>query len=569
MMIISQRISSSNDSLFDDEDDHFVLGDQEEIDYYAVLNVPRNASIEDINKAYKARCLLFHPDRHTDEQSKKDAEKVFVVLRRAHETLIDPQKRAIYDAVGLRGLEMQGWQLVSTSNNPENIRREYEFLKKLRETEIMIQRIHPTSSFHVKVNAAGLFCEDPDDRYAPSLAGLSINQTVDSALASTDRIGLSGKVRAYNGRGDGQMSLSWKRSASSTLHIETLGTFTTDTASGVLKITKSISPRILVAFAPTVTYYPLQDVIDASIGTTLSMQLAHNWQGSVAFGYGLRTSYISTTILRTELNQQQCSLNLTLSPVNSFVKGTYIWRFPEVDAQLETSCMLGFHGTTVGLSYDQRLSRYSRIGCGVSLSYPACLLVGKLRLKTSLNHYELHLILCDSQDEIAQSLIFGVAAPYIVFQTAKLLFRGPLARLSKMFDDSALDDQIDEIKREDASRVSNLMRPTAERIARQETGKHGLIIVEAKYGQMQGDNPAYPLPGDRLIDVTIPLQAMVTDSQLRLYSVKGQLPGFYDPCPQEPKMLRVVYKFRDELHAVVVPEEMALNIPLSSHRISQ
>lgn len=34
---------SSNDSIFDDED-NFILDDQEEIDYYAVLNVPRNVS---------------------------------------------------------------------------------------------------------------------------------------------------------------------------------------------------------------------------------------------------------------------------------------------------------------------------------------------------------------------------------------------------------------------------------------------------------------------------------------------------------------------------------------------
>lgn len=137
-----------------------------------------------------------------------------------------------------------------------------------------------------------------------------------------------------------------------------------------------------------------------------------------------------------------------------------------------------------------------------------------------MNHYELHVILCDSQDEIAQSVIFGAVLPYIAFQTAKVLLRRPLSRFVSLFDDSKVDEQVDEIKREDAMRVVNLMRPTAERIARQEDGRHGLVIVEAKYGQMQGDNPAYPLPGEKLIDVTIPLQSMVSDSQLRLYSVK-------------------------------------------------
>lgn len=49
-----------------------------------------------------------------------------------------------------------------------------------------------------------------------------------------------------------------------------------------------------------------------------------------------------------------------------------------------------------------------------------------------------------------------------------------------------------------------------------------------------------------------------------MINLQGQLPGFYDPCPNERKMLRVVYRFRDDLHAVIVADEMALNIPLQS-----
>lgn len=67
------------------------------------------------------------------------------------------------------------------------------------------------------------------------------------------------------------------------------------------------------------------------------------------------------------------------------------------------------------------------------------------------------------------------------------------------------------------------MRPQAERNANTEKAKGGLIIIEAKYGHMLGDGPTaalYPLLGDRVIDVTLALQALVHDSQLRLYSSK-------------------------------------------------
>lgn len=74
----------------------------EKRDYYEVLGVNRNASAEEIKKAYRTLALKHHPDRNPN--SRKEAEEKFKELSEAYEVLSDSQKRAAYDQYGHAGV---------------------------------------------------------------------------------------------------------------------------------------------------------------------------------------------------------------------------------------------------------------------------------------------------------------------------------------------------------------------------------------------------------------------------------------------------------------------------------
>eukprot|EP01039_Chlorochromonas_danica_P002950 gene2948-3218_t len=72
-------------------------------DYYSILGVDRNASQEDIKKAYRKLALKWHPDRCPPDK-KEEAQKKFQDIGEAFEVLSDPEKKRIYDQVGEEGL---------------------------------------------------------------------------------------------------------------------------------------------------------------------------------------------------------------------------------------------------------------------------------------------------------------------------------------------------------------------------------------------------------------------------------------------------------------------------------
>ncbi|MDO8441568.1 MAG: molecular chaperone DnaJ [Polaromonas sp.] len=73
-------------------------------DYYDTLGVPKNASDEDIKKAYRKLAMKHHPDRNQGDTGKA-AEEKFKEAKEAYEMLSDAQKRAAYDQYGHAGVD--------------------------------------------------------------------------------------------------------------------------------------------------------------------------------------------------------------------------------------------------------------------------------------------------------------------------------------------------------------------------------------------------------------------------------------------------------------------------------
>lgn len=84
-------------------------------DYYEILGVGKNASDDEIKKAYRKLAVKYHPDKNPGD---KEAEAKFKEINEAHDVLSDKQKRARYDQFGHAGVGGAGGNPFSGGGNP-------------------------------------------------------------------------------------------------------------------------------------------------------------------------------------------------------------------------------------------------------------------------------------------------------------------------------------------------------------------------------------------------------------------------------------------------------------------
>ena len=92
-------------------------------DYYKILGVPRNASEQDIKKAYRKLAMQYHPDRNPGKE--EWANEKFKEINEAYAVLGDPEKRGQYDRFGTVGDIGDIFRSRNTQSTFEDVMRDF------------------------------------------------------------------------------------------------------------------------------------------------------------------------------------------------------------------------------------------------------------------------------------------------------------------------------------------------------------------------------------------------------------------------------------------------------------
>ncbi|XP_022668792.1 dnaJ homolog subfamily C member 11-like [Varroa jacobsoni] len=549
-------------------------------DYYATLNVSRTATAEEITAAFRMLSRVYHPDKHLNDRDKQNAEVLFNQIRHAHDVLADPQRRAIYDTLGSAGLEQSGWQITLRTKTAQEIREEYERLARQQEERRLQQRTNPTGLISMEVDATDMFdtLYDEEDDYDSEEASffphlemgtMMIRQSVEAPLSEIDTTTLSGTLLTKNGRGYGTLAASWRHIFSNTLWME-LTAGMGSAFSGSAKAVKTFDSKHFIT--AQVDLQPMSQELQPGVSMVLARQLSAHTIGYLTWREGYQQSMTAT--LAWSSNNTHISSNLQIGVVDSYVGISYVHKLWDT-TKLHCSAKLGTIFMTVTYGCKTKISKLNTLGASMTVGHPQGVVL-KVTFIRGNQTFAFPLQL--SQNVNPSAILYGSVVPLIIYFVINKFAVEPYYASQKKAEAAKLREanrQKVAEQRKNAEASISLMRETYQRNYSTEENRSGLIIVYAEYGSAEELNIGSSSPDARsygnsvsreVVSVTIPLQVLATNSRLVLGDTsKANLPGFYDPCPGEEKVLRIRYKYRNKLYEVTIKDTESLRIPMEKH----
>lgn len=533
-----------------------------EYEYYTLLNVDKSSSQDEIRSAYRRLCRIYHPDRYQDPQKQATASTFFRRVQEAYRILSDPRTRAVYDRSGKKGLESD-MAIIERTSLPTELLEEYEKLRSLWEERTYIQEVNPHGSFRMDVDASSLF----DGTYLEDSSGVSIqrvamNQSVDAHITKSLFGNVAGMVNA-TGRslfGGLQFSLRQLLSNQNWFRVTTL---IGSRPAVSLDTYHTLGDHMYVTSQSMCSLSPYGMMLSAN--GSLTRRLTDSTSAVLSIhesGYSVSSKVVHRLSHTTELVGE-----VQVGYGNSSVKGAVRYT-PMAKYAFEGGIKGGTKGLSLFYGAEQEVAMLTRIGGTVVMGKDEGVLL-KLRLIRASMMFSLRIQV--SYILNIPAVFYATILPLVLYGAFRVLAVAPLLRRQRMkeIEDKRAEKTKEMIeKKHEAEAAVELMTETVERVISTEQAKHGLLILEAWYGKLFDMQEDDGLVQAKVIDVRIPLQCLVIDSKLILHeNTKVNIPGFYDPCMGEKKHLRVKYEFRGALHEVTVTNSEPLVIPRRSHRI--
>ncbi|KAG4303854.1 hypothetical protein PORY_002742 [Pneumocystis oryctolagi] len=605
------------DTYLDSESNEFEQDDLEEVldkhkkmveglneeNFYALLNVGKNATELQIRESYHRLSRAFHPDKHLNLDAKAISEEKFRLIQYAYEVLMDPRKRWIYDMYGEEGLKFT-WDVGKKFKTTDELLAEFQKQMRKKNEQNLENMVKSRGHINLVFDVSPLF----QTLQTPSLShvGILSHSRKLSFLERVKYSGISsifmkhsfsvplsfGNKDLYNNDSTtftliGQMMSKNKLSEGNIVGIlrHVYNTkFWFETGVYILN-PKLLFSKFVYTFnkdsfvtiqtqSPTF-HAPPQFIISSgkrltSQGTGfITFRTGHwnlgRWGLDVPFS-NQRSSFTLgwQNVSRPGSNEGTWNAEITAGVSESGV--SYEWsnniRKGKNAEKLKLMTSISTNGIVFSAGTRHKIGEESNAELSVSLTLPQGMIVLKVLFSRLGQKIVIPIVLCTKYS--LKASLWGVVIPISVLITLETIYLKPNRIKKKKEKISAMKKEYQEclnLKKKKAEEFLHLMYDTVHRKQYYEKQKEGLFIIKAVYGDFT--------TGD-VIDVTIAIAALVNDSQLTIHHgfSKSQIIGIWDPAFGQKKTLRVEYSFKGKVHFVEVKDKHGLIAPLREHLVT-
>lgn len=526
---------------------------------YALLHVAPDASDEEIRRAYRQWAQVYHPDKYQDLHMKEVATQNFQRICEAYEILSDETKRQIYDIYGMEGLT-SGLELGPRLSKVEEIKEELERLRRMKEQEKSLSQFRPSGTIMTELSVPHFLDGDSFVR------GMQMASQFQSQISKKNTLALGGNLAVSENAGGRAASLVLGHQISPAASAEFMVSFGLQALVGV-QTTRHLSQHSSATMGLAMS---LQDG-SINLSNAWTRQFSETANGNIQLVLGPESSIAVGWQKREEKMSAAGELKLGTS---SFGASAHYTRRFSSKSHGRIAGRFGSTALEVEVGGGRKLSNFSTVRMLYTIGIQG--IFWKFEWRRGGQKIVVPILLSRHLNPLfaAGAFIFPTSAYFIL---KKFVVKPYLLKREKQKALENLDKTSAQVQEATAAaqRAQKLLENVANRKRNKQMEVGGLVITEAKYGNLK-NLKRYDQSGgvtelaSQVIDVTLPLNFLVTDSgQLKLHEgvKKSGIMGFCDPCPGEPKGLRLEYTYAGSRYEVTVDDYAELFIPREEHRI--